>query len=57
MRKFTHADVRNWKVVNISGKTITIAGKDGKLVSLTGYNGYKAALQAASTYSGIPVRE
>jgi hypothetical protein len=57
MRKFTRADVRNWKVVNISGKTITIAGKDGNQVALTGYNGYKTALQAAKQYSGTPVRE
>lgn len=46
----------NWKVVNYEGKTLVVI-KDGKSVTLTGFDGYKSAAKEAAIYSGNPVRE
>ena len=60
MRKFSHKDVRNWKVADINGKAIafTTRNKEGEKVTITSFDGYRSASNAAKRSGfGTPVRE
>ncbi|MFC8037837.1 hypothetical protein ACFUOZ_00595 [Paenarthrobacter sp. NPDC057355] len=51
-RKFTYADVRNWRVVNNAGKTL----RDGDNKPLNHFDGYRNAQAAATKLGGYAVR-
>lgn len=57
MRKFNRKDAVSWKVVNFLGETLKGYNKEGKLVELSGFNGFYSAKAVALKNGGTPVRE
>lgn len=58
MRKFTYKDVHDWKVVNTSGKVLPYHTKDknGVMVIITKFDGYRAAHAVAVKLGGYAIR-
>jgi len=57
-RKFTYKDVRDWKVVSVTGETLrlTVINKEGNAEKIERFDGYRSASNAARKLGGVAVR-
>jgi len=58
MRKFTYTDIRDWKVTDVSGKTLflTVLDKEGNKKRVEKFDGFRSASNAAKRLNGSAVR-
>ncbi len=58
MRKFTYVDVRDWKVADVNGRTLslTVANEKGERKQVKKFDGFRSASNAAKKLGGYAVR-